>query len=123
MNHWLLNVNIECEKILEPLKVRSAPIDEWILQIRNVETFDYNTEVWVGETNSKYIQRYQNTKCFNCGRIGHLRRDCRQGIPRNNVSSRNGKNRRTQLLVYVGGVAKANLGIMDVGQQKIDKAT
>ena len=27
------------------------------------------------------------------------------------------------LQVYVGGVAKANIGSMNVGQQKIDKAT
>ena len=60
----------------------------------NVESFDYNTEVWVGETNSKYIQRYQNTKCFNCGRIGHLRQDFRQSIPRKNVSSGNDPYRR-----------------------------
>ncbi|XP_049979759.1 uncharacterized protein [Alexandromys fortis] len=64
----------------------------------NVETFDCDIDDWVRDAISKGIRRYHDTKCFNCGRIGHLRRDCRQGIPRNNVSSGNGKNRRTQPL-------------------------
>ena len=59
----------------------------------NVVTFDYSTEAWVGEAFSNDM-KHQNAKCFNCGRIGHLRTDYRQRIPRNNVSSGNGKNRR-----------------------------
>ena len=33
---------------------------------------------------------------FNCGRMEHLRRYCIQAILRNNLSSGNGKNKRTQ---------------------------
>ena len=65
-------------------------MDKWIQHTKNIETFDYNTESWVGEALS------QNAKCFNCGRIGHLRGGCRQEIPRNNISSGNGKSRRPQ---------------------------
>lgn len=32
-----------------PLNVRSAPMDEWIFQIMNFETFEYSTEAGVGE--------------------------------------------------------------------------
>ena len=53
----------------------------------DIETFDYNTEAWKEEAISKGMRRHQNAKIFNCGRIGHLRRDCREGISRNNVSS------------------------------------
>ena len=56
-----------------------------------VETFGYNTKAKVGEAISKGMRRHQNVKCFSCSRIGYLRRDCRQGIPRN-ISSGNGKN-------------------------------
>ena len=79
--------------ILGPLKVRSAPMDEWILQKANIESFDYNIETWIGETIFTGMRRHQNAKCFNCGRMEHLRRNGRQGIPRNNISSGNGKNR------------------------------
>ena len=72
-------------------------MDKWILHTMNIETIDYNTESWV-EAISKGMKRHQNAKYFYCGRIGHLRRDCRQGIPRNNISSGNDKNRRTQPL-------------------------
>ena len=54
------NANLECKKILGPLKVRSAPIDEWILHTMNVETFDYSTEAWVGEVISNGMRRHQN---------------------------------------------------------------
>ena len=60
----------------------------------NVETFDYKDESWLGEAISKGMRRHQTLKCFTCGRKGHVRRYCRQGIPRNNISSGNGKNRR-----------------------------
>ena len=90
------NASLGRKRILRPSKVRSSPVDEWILYTMNVETLDYSTEACVGEEISNGIRRHQNAKCFNCGRIEHLRRDCKQEIPRNNVSSRNGKDRRTQ---------------------------
>ena len=62
----------------------------------NIETFDYNTESWVGESISKGMSKHQNAKCFNCGMTGHLKRNCTKGIPGNNISSGNGKNRKTQ---------------------------
>ena len=84
------------QKATWAFKVRSAPMEEWILHKINTETFDYNTESWVGEAIPKRIRRCQNAKCFNCGRVEHLRRDCRQKIPKNNISCGDGKNRRTQ---------------------------
>ena len=77
----------------------------------NIKTFDCNIEAWVGEATSKGMRRYQKDKCFIGGRIGHLRRDCRKGIPRNNVSFGNGKAIRSQSSDYVD-VAKANIGPM-----------
>lgn len=62
----------------------------------NVLSFDYNTETWVVEVISKDMKWHQNTKCFNCRRLCHLRRDCRQHIPKNNVSSGNDKDGRSQ---------------------------
>ena len=84
------------KRYLGPLKVQSAPIAKWILNTKDIETFDYNTEAWVGETISKGMRKHQNAKCFNCDRIGYLKRDYRQRISRNNVSSENGRNRQSQ---------------------------
>ena len=98
-------------------------MDEWILQSKNVETFDYNTEAWVGEAIFKGMRRYRNTKMFFCGRIGHLRRDYRQEIPRNNVFSGNGKIEGLKFLCYVENVSKPNIESMKLDQQKTDKAT
>ena len=66
------NANLEYKKILGPLKVRSAPMDEWILHTMNIETFDYNTESWVGEAIFKGIRRHPIAYYFNCGRLGYL---------------------------------------------------
>ena len=52
------NSNIEYKTIFGPLKVRSAPINEWTLHTMNVETFDYSTEAWVGEAISSDIRRH-----------------------------------------------------------------
>ena len=41
-------------------------------------------------------KRHQSAKYFNSGRIGHHISDCRQGFPRNSISSGNDKNRRFQ---------------------------
>ena len=63
----------------------------------NVESLDYTTEAWIRKAISNgIIRRHQNTKCLNCGKMGHLKKNCRQGIPGINVFSRNGKNRNTQ---------------------------
>ena len=86
------NANLECKMILGTLQIRSASIDKWILHTINVETFDSSMKAWVGEAISNGIRGHQNDKCFICDRIGHLKMDCRQGIPSNNVSFVNVKN-------------------------------
>lgn len=35
------------------------------------------------------FDKIQNVKCYNCGNQGHLKRDCRNGVPRNNATSKN----------------------------------
>lgn len=50
------NGNLECKETLGPLKIRSIPVDKWILHTANVESFDYNTEAWVGEVISKCMK-------------------------------------------------------------------
>ena len=43
---------------------------------------------------SKAMRRHQTNRCLNCGKLGHLKRDCRERISRNNISSGNDKSRR-----------------------------
>lgn len=48
---WPLKMpTLECRKIFGPLNISSALVDIWISHTTNVETFDYSSEVWVGES-------------------------------------------------------------------------
>ena len=49
--------------------------------------------------------------------------DCRQGVLRNNVSTGNDKNRRSQSSKYVEDLAIADIRSMNVDQQEVNKAT
>ena len=42
------NANLEGKRIFGPLKIRSIPMDEWVLYIMNVETLAYVTEAREG---------------------------------------------------------------------------
>ena len=69
------------------------------------------------------MRRHQNAKCFNCGRIGHLR-----GIVDKEfleIMSLLGmtKIEGLKLLDYVEDVSKADIRPMNIDQQKTDKAT
>ena len=89
----------------------------------NIEAFDYNTEAWVGEAISKGVKRGKNAKCFNCGRTGHLRRIVEKAFLEIMSPLGMTKIEGLNLLDYVEDVAKADIGPMNVDQQKIDKAT
>ena len=55
------NSNLECKEIIEPLKIRSPPMNEWILHtpILSIHwVFWVYTERWVGEVISKVIKRH-----------------------------------------------------------------
>ena len=98
-------------------------MDEWILHTMNINTFDCNTESWVGEAISKEMRRHQNAKCFNCSRIGHLRGFINKKFLGIISPLRMKTTGELRIQVYVEGVAKDDIGPMNADQQKTDKAT
>ena len=57
----------------------------------NIETHNHD-DTWIGEVIFRGLRKNQNVKYYNCGKQGHVKRDCRQGILRNNVFSKNIQN-------------------------------
>lgn len=50
-------------------------------KIADIGSYD---DTWIGEVTSKNFRKNQKARCFNSGKPGHLKKGCRQGIPRNN---------------------------------------
>ncbi|MGE9574228.1 hypothetical protein ACQP3C_24505, partial [Escherichia coli] len=56
------NANPICKRILLPLKIRSAPLEEWVLCATNINYNVQNTGAWVGEAISKGLKWQQEIK-------------------------------------------------------------
>lgn len=38
-------------------------------------------DILIGEVISKSFKKNQNLRCFNCGKQGHLKMNCKQDVP------------------------------------------
>ena len=94
------NVNSLCRRIMRLSKASSAPMEDWIQDIINIESHDHD-DAWTGEVISRGLRKNRNVQCYNCGKQGHLKRDCTQGVPRNNVFLRIIHSECPSLLDYV----------------------
>ena len=77
---------------------------------------DNHDDAWIGDVISRGLRKNRNVKWYNYGKQGHLKRDCTQGIPRNNgFFLRIIQSEHPSFLDYVEGVAKAGIGQMNAG--------
>lgn len=86
------NTNVECKRVIRPLRAKSAPIEEWIRHTIDIGPHTSKNDTWIGELLSKNMWKNQ-IRCFNYDRQGHLKREYRQIAPRNNVYNKNNSNR------------------------------
>lgn len=80
------------KRAIRPLKVGSAPKDEWIRNMADTGSHGYDATP-IGELISKSFKKNHNVRCFNCDKPGHLKRNCRHCVPRNNAFSRDNAKR------------------------------
>ncbi|XP_074852054.1 endogenous retrovirus group K member 10 Gag polyprotein-like [Carettochelys insculpta] len=77
------NANGECQRTLRPLKCRGASLDEYIKACNDIGSDAYKMGLLAAALKGDgSYQSNQNMKCFECGKPGHLKRNCRQGQDR-----------------------------------------
>lgn len=74
------------QKDNEPIKNKASTFGGMDAR-NNIEFHEYDN-AWIGEVVSRIWRKNQKVKCYNCSK-GHFKRDCRLGIPRNNIFSNN----------------------------------
>lgn len=70
------NANIECQKILWPLKAQNTPLDEYIKACLHVGSEPYKANLLAMAL--KDTLKQNKTNCYNCGKFGYFRKDCRK---------------------------------------------
>ena len=70
------NANSECQKVIRPLKAQGASLEEYIKACADIGSEPYKANLLATALQDSYKQNL--TKCFNCGKLGHVKKDCKK---------------------------------------------
>lgn len=73
---------------------QGALSEEWVKATADIGSTHYNNNV-VGYSIAKGL-KFQNTRCFNCGKLGQLRKDCYHSVTKKDTSLEDNSNRKPQ---------------------------
>lgn len=68
------NANEDCQAVIRPIKEREDLLG-YLKACRNIGTFKHRARLAAMETFA--VQKQMKAKCFNCGKPGHFRKQCR----------------------------------------------
>jgi hypothetical protein len=77
------NANEDCQSLIRPIK-ETGDIMDYLKACRNVGIFKHKARVAALETMA--IQKQKTAKCFNCGKPGHMKKQCKLLAQNNNYN-------------------------------------
>ena len=67
------NANEECQSMLRPIR-ETGSLMEYLKACKDIGSMSHRTKLATLETFN--VQKAANTKCFNCGKPGHMKKQC-----------------------------------------------
>ena len=67
------NTNEECQSMLRPIRETSSFM-EYLKAYKDIRSMSHRAKLAVLETFN--VQKAANAKCFNCGKAGHMKKQC-----------------------------------------------
>lgn len=82
------NADEDCQNVIRPIR-ETGPIMDYLKICRNIDSIRHRAQVAAMETYA--IQKSMNVKCFNCGKPGHMKKQCRLPVNSSLTASTNKK--------------------------------
>ena len=79
------NANEECRSVLRPIRETSS-LMEYLKVCRDTGSMSHRAKLAALETFN--VQKAASAKCFNCGKAGHMKKQCHMPVqtPKNNLT-------------------------------------
>ena len=68
------NANEECRSVLRPIP-ETGSLMEYLKAYRDIRSMSHRAKLAALETFN--VQKIANAECFNCGKPGHMKKQCR----------------------------------------------